>query len=29
MGYHEMGKMDLSPDEIKAVTGYITQKFKP
>ena len=29
MGYKEMGKMDLSPDEIKAVTAYITQQFKP
>ena len=29
MGYKEMGKMDLSPDEIKAVTAYITQNFKP
>jgi cytochrome c5 len=29
MGYGEMGKMDLSPDEIKAVSAYITQRFKP
>ncbi|MEJ2091998.1 MAG: cytochrome c [Syntrophobacterales bacterium] len=29
MGYGQMGKMDLSPDEIKAVTAYITQQFKP
>jgi mono/diheme cytochrome c family protein len=29
MGYKKMGKMDLSPDEIKAVTAYITQQFKP
>jgi mono/diheme cytochrome c family protein len=29
MGYKQMGKMDLSPDEIKAVTAYITQQFKP
>jgi mono/diheme cytochrome c family protein len=29
MGYREMGKMDLSSDEIKAVSAYITQKFKP
>jgi mono/diheme cytochrome c family protein len=29
MGYKQMGKMDLSSDEIKAVTAYITQKFKP
>jgi mono/diheme cytochrome c family protein len=28
MGYREMVKMDLSPDEIKAVTAYITQQFK-
>ncbi len=29
MGYGEMGKMDLSPDEIKAVTAYITQQLRP
>jgi mono/diheme cytochrome c family protein len=29
MGYKQMGKMDLSSDEIKAVTAYITQQFKP
>jgi mono/diheme cytochrome c family protein len=29
MGYGEMGKMDLSSDDIKAVTAYITQQFKP
>ena len=29
MGFGKMGKMDLSPDEIKAVSAYITQKFKP
>jgi mono/diheme cytochrome c family protein len=28
MGYGEMGKMDLSPDKIKAVTAYISQTFK-
>jgi mono/diheme cytochrome c family protein len=29
MGKGQMGKMDLSPDDIKAVSAYITQKFKP
>ena len=29
MGKGQMGKMDLSADEIKAVSAYITQKFKP
>jgi mono/diheme cytochrome c family protein len=28
MGKGEMVKVDLSPDEIKAVTAYITQRFK-
>jgi mono/diheme cytochrome c family protein len=28
MGKGEMAKMDLSPDEIKAITAYITQQFK-
>jgi mono/diheme cytochrome c family protein len=28
-GKGEMVKVDLSPDEIKAVTAYITQRFKP
>jgi high-affinity iron transporter len=28
MGYKQMAKMDLSPDELKAVTAYITQQFK-
>ena len=30
MGFgKKMGKMDLVPDEITAVTAYITQQFKP
>ena len=29
MGKGLMRKMDLSPDEIKAVCAYISQKFKP
>jgi cytochrome c oxidase cbb3-type subunit II len=28
MGKGQMGKMDLSSDEIKAVSAYITQQFK-
>ncbi len=28
-GKGEMVKVDLSPDEIKAVTAYITHRFKP
>jgi mono/diheme cytochrome c family protein len=30
MGFgKKMGKMELDPDEITAVTAYITQQFKP
>ena len=29
MGKGEMAKIDLSPDETKAVSAYIIQKFKP
>ena len=28
-GKGDMGKLDMSPDDIKAVSAYITQKFKP